>query len=741
MKDDIAFPPGDAGVQSGPLERFLPPLESGNVLSILEESGEAGELVVDPFGASPQLILETAQADRGVIVAANNPITRYMIHHFLAPFSRSILQAALARLATTPKDESRMEPFILDLYRTICSNCGASVSADYFVWNKGEEEPILKAYTCGTCGQAVEEVTNEVDRGRARSYSQRGLHFAMALEELAPAHDPYRDHAETALSAYSGRSIYALITMISKLSQFDLEEELFSPIRALLLYAFDACNALWGYPEGRLHPRRLSLSSQFKEMNVWQAMEDAVKAWSFGHTAIPVTRWPDDGIPEAGTVAIFPGSARMLPDTLDDIHPQMLLTVFPRPNQAYWTLTALWASWLWGREASSSIKAALRRRRYDWNWHARALLAVLSSMGEHLDEGTLTYTFIPAAEPGFTAAAVTGMDRAGFQLTGRAFRMAETQGLLRWRIDRTKPSAKPQSDYDDHMLQSAKEVLEVRGEPAPFSVLHAAAWTGLAEKRMLISVWDSESRSPLTELGNRFESQLMDRRVFQHLGRGSDPEHGLYWLTDPRYADEPLYDRVEWVVLELLRAEGSLTEEVLFRHVYHHLPGLLTPDRRLVERCLQSYAELEVQSGLWFLRPEDQLEARERDRAEIEELLFGLGERIGFNVGEDVQVTWRDDRGEEIYRFYIQDTATLGSALAEETRPLTIVLPGSRSFLVMEKARRDPRLNDWLKGAPRIIKYRHVRRLVAETTLNLETLHQRLTIDPPEHQDPQLPLL
>jgi hypothetical protein len=39
------------------------------------------------------------------------------------------------------------------------------------------------------------------------------------------------------------------------------------------------------------------------------------------------------------------------------------------------------------------------------------------------------------------------------------------------------------------------------------------------------------------------------------------------------------------------------------------------------------------------------------------------------------------------------------------------------------------------------MKYRHVRRLAAETTLTVENLAERLAIDPPEHQDPQLPLL
>jgi hypothetical protein len=55
--------------------------------------------------------------------------------------------------------------------------------------------------------------------------------------------------------------------------------------------------------------------------------------------------------------------------------------------------------------------------------------------------------------------------------------------------------------------------------------------------------------------------------------------------------------------------------------------------------------------------------------------------------------------------------------------------------------RRDPTLRDWLARAGRVVKFRHIRRLGAETTLRRENLAERLAIDPPEHRDPQLPLL
>jgi hypothetical protein len=60
---------------------------------------------------------------------------------------------------------------------------------------------------------------------------------------------------------------------------------------------------------------------------------------------------------------------------------------------------------------------------------------------------------------------------------------------------------------------------------------------------------------------------------------------------------------------------------------------------------------------------------------------------------------------------------------------------------VAEKSRRDPLLQSWLESAPRVIKFRHVRRLAEDTTLERGNLLERLVLDPPGHEDPQLPLL
>jgi hypothetical protein len=737
---DLAYPPGYSPHDPGPLARFLPPLEQGSTIQVLKEFAPAGGTVLDPFGASPRLILEAAQSGYAVIVAANNPVTRFVLRHTLEPFPVSALQAALARIAAAPKDETRIEPFLNSLYLTECARCAAPVTAEFFIWNRDEDGPAAKVYACDRCNYAGESSTTDEDWGRAHAVSRRGLQHALALEQVAARGDPDRSHAEAALAVYPGRALFALITLVNKISQLGIEPALRPAADALLLSAFNDVNALWGYPEGRSRPRQLSASPRFREGNVWSALEGAVSTWAMDPTGVTFQPWPGDAPPDAGTVAIFPGSLRDLTETLADGSVDVLLTVLPRPNQAYWTLSALWAAWLWGREAAAPIKVALRRRRYDWAWHSTALHTVMAWLIPFLTPEIPVLALLPEAEPGFIAAALAGFDRSGFELTGRALRVNEGQAFLRWRVSsksgpRSSPTARRKS-----MRSAAEAVIAARAEPAPFALVHAAAWSDLAGNRVLAQAWEQDGGPPLTSLSEALETVLGDRDMFVHLGRGAEPESGQYDLAAPSGDGSPLADRVEAAVLAELRAHGERTIGSVDEKICRLFNGLQTPDKRLVYACVQSYATEDVQAGVWRLRDEDEADRRVQDCEEISSLLETLGTRLGYDIERGETIVWTE-RGTKAFEFRVLETASFGSPDSPAGGRLVFVVPGGRAVLVAEKTRRNPALKAWLEQTSTVIKFRHVRRLAAEAGLTREGLLERLAIDPPQHHDPQLPLL
>lgn len=746
--------------------------------------GQPGDLILDPFGAAPRLAIEAAQAGRAVLVAANNPVVRYVLHHTARPFSLDELQAALSYLANSTKDDQRLEPFLLDLYRTQCSRCGEWVSAEYFVWDKEAGQPVLRFYSCPHCNHTIEEPVTAFDRARAAEYSSSGLHHAMALEQLAPSSeggrpwsrgDADRQHAEDALEVYPERAIYAVVTLLNKIEQLEGGQQ---AATALMLSALDQANALWGHPEGRSRPLQLVASARYLESNVWRALERAIGHWALEDPGVELRDWDGELELRPGSITLFAGPVRSLAEQLPERSIDRVLTVIPRPNQAFWTLSALWAAWLWGRAAADPIRPVLRRRRYDWAWHAEALKATLNSVSDRLSDSVELLGFVLDAEPGFLAAALAGFDGSGFELTGRALRVAEQQALLSWKAGGGGMGPRHAGWLESPMREAAQEALRRRGQPARYPLPHAAAWSALAADRWLANVEATEKRSAISVVGEQLDRTLSDSQVFQHLGRGQEPESGRYWLVEAAAAEPPLADRVEGLVLEALRSSDSLRLDELDAQLCLELPGLLTPDRRYLEACLRSYALRSAEDGRWRLRPEDRREARAADREQIAELLIGLGERLGYQVERQPIVGWMDGERGNALTFEIRETARLGQPAAQPSpghlsaqpslglRPAqparseaasagdrigeadhthqllqAIVIPGGRGALIAEKANQNPLLQAWLDSSPPILKFRHVRRLAEDPTLDRHNLFQRLTLDPPGPEDPQLPLL
>jgi hypothetical protein len=736
---EIPLPVGFTPQHPGPLARFIPPMDQGVIEKMLDDLELTDLVVLDPFGVSPRVPIEVAKSGHAVVVIANNPISRFILQHSLHPFKVEDLRAALAQIAALPKDGTRMENFLLELYKSRCSRCGASVSVDFFIWDKDLGGPSHKVYACEECAQAGEFPATEEDWERALDYARRGLHHAMAVEQIAPPGDPDRRHAEAAIAAYPGRAIYAITTLLNKVQQLGADPDLGSAVDALLLSAFDAGNSLWGYPDGRERPRQLIASQRYREFNLWRAMEEAIGIWAMDDPEIDSVKLEAGVKLEPGRVHIFHGSYAQLNEILGPESLDVVVSVPPRPNQAFWTLSALWAAWLWGQSAAAPIKVALRRRRYDWAWHAGALHTVLQQVSPLLRPPAAAAIYLPESEPGFIAALMSSFDAAGYDLQGRALRAHEGHALTLWQKDDER-TEKPEAILPKEDLSAAcRDILVRRCEPASFAIVHAAGWSFLSSNHYPRTLWTSDTRQMMQDIGEHLSEILNDTRVFQRLGRGMELETSLYWVADVGDCGESLFDRVEKIVLEELRTLINLRLEMLDRNVCKQLLGLETPGRRLVVGALQSYAELSGE-GFWSLRPEDYAQARADDRREMHEDLISLGEKLGYEVTDHEEITWRDSQ-KIIHRFLIRETAILGDIRFDRDNPLMLVLPGGRASLLTEKSRRDPRIRDWLQSGTRVLKFRHVRRLVTETTLTRENLNERLAIDPPEHQDPQLPLL
>ena len=728
----FAYLPGDEPENPGPLARYLPLAADGIATAFLAQHSRPGTWVLDPFGATPRTDLEMVRLGYRVLVAVNNPVNRFLLETAANPPSQADLRAALAELAAARKGDERLETHLQSLYLTECTKCHKQVPADAFVWERENKVLAARIYQC-ECGDNGEYPATEADQALAASLATTdGLHRSRALERVAAPQDPDRVLAEEALECYIPRAVYALITIINKLDGFSLAPERRQALLALILTTCDEASALWPHPAERPRPKQLNIPTRFLEKNIWLALERSVVIWSSAGQPVDAVNWPS--IPgEGGGLCLFDGPMRDLAPRMKNVSLGAVVTVLPRPNQAFWTLSALWSGWLWGREAAAPFKSVLHRRRYDWNWHAAALYAALKNLSEQLPLNAPLFAIVPEPEPAFLSAALLAAAGSGFDLNGLALRTRHDPVQILWQRCAISRADKDLSAIDAETVRRAMlSALQERGEPVPVLHLHAAGLAAMAEDHTL--GWRPEA---LAQINAPIQAALSSPEFIHH-AESKNPESGLWGLAEWDTAIDPLPDRVEMAIVRLFQKNPSTTLRGLETALNPELPGLLTPSLGLLRAMVASYA-VEA-GGRLSLRLEDSPSARRADLETAAQALTALAPRLGvtFQRQDSPQrlIQWQDPGG-TVTTFYLLASAVVGRILRQNLNPAErylLVIPGGRAGLLAYKLDRDPALRAVAEHW-RIVKFRTLRRLSEITGLTREGFEKELggdPIEPPE---------
>ncbi len=498
----------------------------------------AGSWILDPFGFSPRLVLEAARSGYRVLVTVNNPITRFLLEMSANPPTESDFKAALADLAVVKKGEERLAAHLQSLYFTTCEKCEQEIYAESFLWRKGEDIPYARIYKCPHCEDSGERMATQGDIDRAKKIAATdGLHRSRAFERVVALNDEDRIYAEEAIEHYLPRPLYFLTTVTNRLDSLNLTPERKRALSAMILLACDAGNTLWGYPSERLRPKQLNIPNQFREHNLWMMLERGLSLWTETGSGVVVEAWPKK-IPESGGICIYEGR---LKDLAHEVKKEIPITAVvgsvPRPNQAFWTLSALWAGWLWGPEAVEPYKLALRRRRYDWAWNATALNAAFAHLFELLPLGTPFFGLLPEAEPSFLTSALTAASTAGFDLQSLAMRTEHDPLQLLWtRGEHLKREAGKQNM--DDIREAIQSHLVERGEPASYLHVHAAGLIELTKAHALKQM-NQEFDEALRTTQLLIQKTLLEDEQFIHYSTGENVDTGMWGHIPTTRAGEP----------------------------------------------------------------------------------------------------------------------------------------------------------------------------------------------------------
>jgi hypothetical protein len=772
----LRFYPGSGPASAFPLARFLPPLPAGMAAAWLADNIPTGSWVLDPLGASPALLLEMAQAGYRVLSASNNPILSFMLETLASAPQTADFQSVLAELAMTRRGDQRLEQMLRELYLTICESCGEQVEAQAFLWRKGETQPYARLYRCPKCGDSTprERPITPADLDRLNAMGGDRMQRARAIQRVILNDNEPRADVEAALDNYLPRSLYVLFTMLNKIEGLGLPPQRLRLLQAMLLSVFDAGSTLWPWPGGRSRPRQLNVPPQFRENNLWQALEESPAQWtSWGqktvtHRRVHVTRWPE--LPpviekgQPGAICLFRGRVKTLAPLLAEINPQAVVTVFPRPSQAFWTLSVLWAGWLWGAEAALPLRNVLDRRRYDWNWHTSAVHSALAAISGSLPPETPFFGLLPELAPGFLSAVLVAGQAAGFNLEGLALRGEQDFAQALWKPavgaglkQKEQPRSAPQPDLPSPILleQAARSAIQAdlleRGEPAPYILEYAAGLQALAQVGGIPHSPNSIPGELLTRVQAVLARTFADRSFLRLYGTrqesgSAEEERGWWWLSASpvqsahvvdvdNFTNLPLADQIEIEVVRFMQKQVTFTLEAVDDSLCAHFKGLLTPSSELIRSVVESYGEtVHGKAGVWRMRSSETAAARRADLQDIRAALILAGEKMGYRTsGRGSLLSWINEEGGEVWRFYLLASSLISRYILENHHRSPecslLVLPGSRARLLSLKLRRDPRLAEAARSW-RLLKFRHLREITARPDLTTDLWTALLDEDP-----------
>jgi hypothetical protein len=454
--------------------------------------------------------------------------------------------------------------------------------------------------------------------------------------------------------------------------------------------------------------------------------------------------WPNQ-IPESGGICLFEGRLKDFAEEVKrEVPIKAVIGSLPRPNQAFWTLSALWAGWLWGQDAVEPYKPALRRRRYDWAWNTTALNAAFSYLPDMVAPGTPFFALLSEPEPSSLTSALTAASAAGVDLISLALRTEHDPIQIVWSCN--GDTKQPYIASVGEVRKAIRGHLVERGEPASYLHVHTAGLIALTNTNALKRP-EQEFDEAIRETHSLIQAALEEDPHFIHYSSGESVDTGLWgWKksshdvprSDAAQSHDSLADRVEIQVVTFLQKHPSSIFLEVEQELYPHFPGLLTPSQGMIYAVLSSYANR--QNGTWKLRAEDVASARREELKKIGNVTETIGNRLGYAARRAGKIHLWEQNGRIERAFCILASALVGPALTETSYPLAqtvLVIPGGRAALVTYKLQRDPALATHTKSI-QVVKYRLLRALVELPVLTRETFEEQIAGDPLEKPKSQM---
>jgi len=219
-------------------------------------------------------------------------------------------------------------------------------------------------------------------------------------------------------------------------------------------------------------------------------------------------------------------------------------------------------------------------------------------------------------------------------------------------------------------------------------------------------------------------------------------ETEIWWKTGLKVNHHSTDDRIELAVVEvLLQTAGASFIDIQSR-LNELFPGLITPSSELIRTILDSYGEIvDPAAGIWKLAARENPLTRQADLTEIQKTLRATGMKFGYKVEGETELIWKDDAGNTLYYFAPAVHACVSEIMINSDYPAEksiIVIPASRTNLLLYKIEKNPLMYAAMAAGWRIIKFRHIRHISKEHQDEPEMWEMQLDMDPLEFKPIQM---
>jgi len=155
-----------------------------------------------------------------------------------------------------------------------------------------------------------------------------------------------------------------------------------------------------------------------------------------------------------------------------------------------------------------------------------------------------------------------------------------------------------QSGLEHFVVQKTVEIIALRNEPTPYSFIVA----GLIPE--MIQAGYIHPRDYNQEIERVLKKQSGEKGTFIVKPNNSNAAGDIWWFREPEkhinYPDRPLQDRVEELVLSILRRKISVQLDEVIGELFQTYSNGLTPDPRNITTVLEKYATRT--GGFWKIK-------------------------------------------------------------------------------------------------------------------------------------------